>query len=164
MMHRKKNPEFYREWICNITDDELKNYFIFSVVRNPWDRVVSVESKFKVGWKKLLEQCITNGKWTDDVARIHAIPVYDYIYLNGEKFVDYIIRYEQLQHDYNMLCLKLEVSSETLPRIFKSTRKADYRLYYNEQQKELVSRAYADDIKCFGYSFEDYGNISRVNS
>ena len=148
--HKKADPEFYRNWISNITDQKLDQYFIFSAIRNPWDRVVSVESIFKIGWKKLLGPCITEGKWTDTIEQTHAIPVYGYSYFNGHKFVDFIIRYERLQEDYNYLCKIIGIESEPLPRYLKSVRKTDYRLYYNEDQKEVVRRAYMLAEQIFG--------------
>lgn len=55
IIHQKDHPKEFREWMSRITDDSLREYFIFSVIRNPWDRAVSIATYFRTPLAKFAQ-------------------------------------------------------------------------------------------------------------
>ena len=140
-----------------IGDELWKKYFKFTIVRNPWDRMVSqyfghvikdvpglsIEDYFLklfvkeeyIDFKRITQPCM---EWiTDD---------------EGNMLVDYIGRFEKLQKDFNTICDKIGVNPIVLPQSGKSTR-SHYRNYYNDYTAELVYNAFKSDIEEFNYKF-----------
>lgn len=129
---------------------EYKNFFTFSFVRNPWDRMLS---NYK--WLKLLglidcsfREWIANPTWG-----FHA---YSYKKMvcdnNGSIIVDYIGKFENLQQDFNTVCDKIGIPQQQLPHKNKTKHK-HYTEYYDDETREIVAQKYAKDIEYFGYKF-----------
>lgn len=152
-------------------------YFIFCIVRNPWDLVVS---RYKYGqhkattlrpfedWlKKSYENYLAwrdNPKIRAQVEDMFCGPFWnqiDWIKDSKNKItVDFIGRFENLQHDFNHILKKIGVTNRTLPHLNKSTNKQEdtntqegYRSYYNDDLRNIVFDWFRDDIMYFGYEF-----------
>jgi hypothetical protein len=151
VFHLKDHPEKAHRWFKEITDEKLQSYFIFCVVRNPFDRFVSLAAYFNIPFKKFIREI--SKYCEDDNIRIHSLPQSIYTHLNGYQFVDMICRFECLQADMNLVLDRIGLSRRILPYINKS-RHSHYSEYYTDDEIELIEKLYADDIKYFGYSFE----------
>ena len=143
----------------------------FTVVRNPWSRMYSFYNYFKnvetrsdvygsdMSFKDWLISAL-GGKiaepWGGFGSQI------DFISCNGKVQVDHILKFENLESDFNKLCKKLLISKE-LPHYngpFKTSNVAsrNYTKYYDEDSINLVAKVFEKDIKYFGYTFEDVGS------
>ena len=145
-----------------------KNYFSFSIVRNPWDRLVScwmqkiitqepTEEQFRKGIRWELnyqkpsfkdfiriisdDENITKDRHWD--LYFNIIPVSD---------IDFIGRFENLQHDFNIICDKIKIPQQKLPHKNKTKHK-HYTEYYDDETKQIVAEKYAKDIEYFEYKF-----------
>ena len=143
-------------------------YLKFSIVRNPWDRVVSLfawearnnpslkpprrfyhrlglhfnEFRETRGW---FREFVT-GDWTTN----------DRFYLiDGALCVDYVIRYERLAQDFEELCRRVGLPSIALPHLKAGMRHPErgYTDYYDETSRSIVSERHENDIRLFGYEF-----------
>lgn len=139
--------------------DDYKDYYIFSVVRNPWDRFVSFISS-----KSKMEAFTRNGKIIDTIERrnlTRPIPVSDFITYSGDKVenreLDYIIRFEDLQNGFDKVCEDLDIPYVNLNHLNKSNLRdgKDYKEYYTEASKEYIYNKYREDIDRFEYEFGD---------
>jgi hypothetical protein len=88
-----------------------------------------------------------------------AVSVADYLRLdNGEADpfvnVDYIMRFENLAHDFRAVCTAIGISTPTLPQYNRSSRD-HYSKYYDDELRELVSKRFAAEIERFNYAFEE---------
>jgi hypothetical protein len=149
-------------------DAAFHSYFKFTIVRNPWDRLVSA-----LAW--------TDQKWArgeqlraDDFARqvrqLHALfmsalsapqaqTLPDYLYpqslfifdADQRPLVDFVARFENLQSDWLLICDRLGLNSE-LPCRMRSHH-GDYREYYDCETRSLVAEMYALDARVFQYEF-----------
>lgn len=131
------------------------DYFKFSVTRNPWDRVVSLYHHMSTVTKRWpndpeKRKFQFHGTFEQFVNKTNDIKT-DY-----SEF-DYIIRYESLQHDFNITCDRLNIKQIKLPCIDYDTGRPtrDYQSYYDDETREIVAEKYAKDIKYFGYKFRE---------
>lgn len=145
---------------------EWREYFKFSVVRNPWDRVVSqwaidkkwYGNKFQKTFKEFVKYPqgfpLRPQLWfLSDPACIDYGDIVNYV----ENNVNYLMRYENLHEDFNALCSHLNIPDSGLPHKYdsQSIRKGvPYQEYYDEETRNMVARIYNIDIKYFGYSFD----------
>jgi len=148
-----------------------EEYFKFTFVRNPYDRVVSCwknkvcdrEGDNTVRLKHGIDK---NTPFKEFVKVIHGIPDIraDRHILPQHKFLvdkkgklipDFIGKFENLEKDYKYVMKKLGVKNPPrLPRENKSKRKKSYRSYYDEETRRLVYERYKKDFELFGYNKE----------
>lgn len=137
------------ENIKNYWDD----YLTFTVVRNPYERVVS--DYFYCRKHNLIDLSISfteDVKSTFDNRERWKLPCYDWITLNNEIVVENIIRFENLKQGFDDMCKTLQVPHIKLPHLNK-TKHTHYTDYYDDETRELVAKKYAKDIETFGYEF-----------
>lgn len=146
-------------------------YFRFSFVRNPWDRMVSAYHYLRSGGSgkrdKEISKELSVFKTFDDFAvswlnekkleeKIHFVPQYEFL-KNHEGLVDldFIGRFENLSRDVEKLCCQLGRDKVHLNKLKKinASKRGDYRQYYTETSREIVAELYKKDITMFGYSF-----------
>ena len=152
------------------TEESLDNFFTFSFVRNPWDRMVShwkyfMETKrspempfeeFVFDFHRVLKEAV-NGHWWNPYRKyIFTAPQLDFLTNDkGEVKVDFVGRFENLQADFNFICKKLNTKEMQLPHKNKTSRKG-YKEYYKTQECiDEVSKKYKKDIEYFKYNFDD---------
>ena len=157
-----------RKWLgADKFDDCLR----VSIVRNPWDQMVSCFH----WWQQKAPHFSTSrnvAKFVDGLTfevfmqsqlgmRLNEFPMSTMDWLTdrrGNLLVDFICRTETLNDDYLGLCSKLrdgglEIPETGLPVANATERSKDYRSYYDEHSKQLVSERFARVIKQFGYRF-----------
>lgn len=141
------SPEWHRD------DPVVRTYFKFSVVRNPWDRLISgwryCYPDGAVSLKQLLRNLPQSGHDFRHVTRPQAAILVDD---DGRLVVDYLMRFEELEAGYRRVCRLLQMPTPGLPSLNK-TRHDHYRDYYDDESRHLVERAFALDIAMFGYKF-----------
>lgn len=144
-----------------IPEDELAGMFVVTLVRNPWDRLVSYyhwlrEQGFDhpaVALAKAQEfSAFLNHP--DTVAAVSASPYASYVRRpGGQERCDLFIRLEAFDHDVAPFERHLGFRLSPLARANPSERVRDWRGYYSEADRDLVSRLCAEDIERFGYRF-----------
>ncbi len=140
---------------------QIKRAFTFTLVRNPWDRLVSYYN-----W--LQDQSFDNPAVTlartrdfsgflkahNTVRSLVRQPVVQYMTASdGTEQCRLYIRLESFETDAQPLWdhLGFELS---LPKANRSARARDYRGYYDDADRRLVAQVCADDIARFGYRFD----------
>jgi len=77
----------------------------------------------------------------------------DFIYDEQDKLlVDFVGKFENLQSDFDKICLRIGVRPEILP-LKQQSEHAYYKEYYNDRTKDLVYKTFQADIDRFGYEF-----------
>ncbi len=143
-----------------ITRAEARDLFTFTLVRNPWDRVLSYYSW--LGAQGFDHYAVRAARALDFAAflrdrRIAASlqqhPYGSYMRdAGGVERADLFIRLEHLAEDIAPLEAHLGFALE-IGHVNRSERAGDYRSAYGEAEREIVARLCAEDIKRFGYSF-----------
>ena len=129
------------------------NYKLFAVIRNPYERIISLWK-----WETSSHQELHNlsfRKWLDIKQFWWHRPQYDFIHSD---FVNIscikLIRFENLQKDFNFACEIIKIPHQNLPHKNKTKHK-HYSQYYDDETQEIVATRYAIDIDYFGYKFEN---------
>jgi hypothetical protein len=128
-------------------------YFVFSVVRNPWDRFVS-------GWKycastrlRTLREVLLDPPQEGHDYRHLTRPQVDILCdAEGRCVTDFLMRYESLQQDFDTVCDRLAMSRVALPRVNAGDR-LDYRSYFDDECRMLFEERFARDVEAFDYRY-----------
>ena len=149
------------------------SYFKFSIARNPWDRSVSLyfwrSKKPKRGDRAYLPRTRFYHRFVPGYDReeqirrgfakfiAHNRETNDDFYFHGDTLcVDYVIRFENLQEDFDEVCRRTGLPPARLPTLKSGYRaKTHYSRYYDDRTREIVSQRYRRDIEQFGYRFEE---------
>jgi len=169
-----------KNWATNIKEKHLiasvakyvyrdywDEYFKFTIIRNPWDRVVSM-TKFPTYYMCQVKSGMVNlNGYLKKYPSVEVDPravnhpnqtnVYspDAVYLNIlDEPIDYIARFETLQTDWKYIQDKIKCSAPL--KYFKRNklrRRKHYRHYYSDHTRQQVYSRYLKDIEYFGYKF-----------
>ena len=144
-----------------VDTDELGDFFLFTLVRNPWDRTVSyyhwlqrqsfehqaVALAKSVGFPEFVANPIT-------LRALGSNPYTKYMHdAEGRERPAQYVRLENLAEDLAPVEAHLGFSLKDIPRANESKRDPDYRNYYDEPTAELIAKIAAEDIIRFGYGF-----------
>lgn len=141
--------------------DEAARLFVFTIVRNPWDRMVSYYHWLKA--QDFDHRAVALAKrvgFSDFVlhpstaASFRASPASHYVTdAAGQEVCDLFIRFEDLAGGVSMLEDRLDVKLGSLEHVNASKRQADWRSLYGDAERDAVARMCAPDIARFGYEF-----------
>ncbi len=125
----------------------------FACIRNPWDWAISFyfsPHKGRTNWNR--DEFI---RVLDDIR-----PMAGYLRLPDDPpgvvpatNVDFLIRFERLQQDFDKVCDVLGIGRHVIPVRNRADR-LSYPKYYDDELIRIVGRRFAEDISLFGYSFE----------
>lgn len=156
---------------------EFQDYFKFSFVRNPWDRLVSCYESKVIKQKKKpvplkvngVEGVFTRGMpfadflrivcdLPDDRSNVHFVPQYKILTASTENssglLVDFVGRFENLAEDFAHVMSRIDPARKIeLGKWNVSDKRRDYRHYFNDELVQLVADRYSEDIEYFNYSF-----------
>lgn len=159
-----------RRYQLIFNETEFEQYFKFTFVRNPWDRLVSAFCFLRNGG---INQ--RDGRWAarhlgrfDDfnefVCRwvnprniyrgIHFVPQFEFLRVSDETpAVDFVGRFENIESDFQQIAERIGLRPSLSKHNSQSARQ-DYRAFYSDEAAEIVANAYATDIDLFGYKFK----------
>ncbi len=144
--------------------DALHGYFSFAIVRNPWDRMVSIYFRPD---RDMLEQARAQGVELEglefgdfveasmDVEHAHLRPQHEYVTDDaGHVIVDLVGRFETLEASFQEVRERLGVRRRLPVKYASPSRPSrDHRPHYTERTRALVAERYARDIEIFDYAF-----------
>jgi hypothetical protein len=127
-----------------------RDYFKFTVERNPWDRQVSQyfwvtrrQGNRRPGFKSYLKAAAPMRNWS--------------IYTeNNRIIVDHIIRHEDLENGLRSVLASLgapEIAPMTMAKGAFRAEEDHYRGFYDDETREIVARWYTREIETFGWTF-----------
>ncbi len=155
MAHRIVNQAYFRRpGARDIYGEEVwRTYAKIAIVRNPWDRIVSMwTTKWWHRSSNLEEGCPLEFFITNLKPHPHRIcNSLFYTQILDEK-IDFILRFERLQRDFNSMLNSLGFENTPLPHIEKRDH-APYAKAYTEVSKNLVRIIFSKDISHFEYEF-----------
>ncbi|WP_431158320.1 sulfotransferase family 2 domain-containing protein [Winogradskyella poriferorum] len=160
-----------------ISEENWKNYFKFTIVRNPWDRAYS-----DYFW--IQKERNINGSFSDyiqgqgpfyDIFNLIDVKEYrgDHLNLQTDFFdfeglykLDAILKFESLNSDMSKLVDKLNFDKKFRIHENKSPlkKKLHYSKFYTDDYRSMVEHKYMRDIKQLGYVYENRISLkSRIS-
>ncbi len=151
--------------------EEFERCTKFSVVRNPWARMVSRYFFTRIDAEPSNADKLRRGttrkfhdemfeSWIYKIWVLHKIgrrknsQLAKLVDKDGLLLVDHVGRLENVQATLDWVSQKAGIDSITMPHI-NGTRKGHYAQYYNQATKEMVAEICRQDIEYFGYQFEE---------
>lgn len=138
-----------------LSAETWKSYYKFSIVRNPFDRFVSVCSFFNRNDREFADNPLLWMKTALRRPRFQQRLLVRAQYLqliddNGELALDYLGRYEQLQASVDHIFDTLGLDSVTL-QAKNSSEHDDFTDYYDPELRAMVAEFYHQDFSLFNY-------------
>ena len=152
----KENPEF--------TNDD---YQPFTIIRNPWDRMVSIFHFYKYGGAQGCgyDHCQIEtdvfSEFPDEF--LNKPEDWEWAYVTQKEWsLDtsgkdnvFFGRFEHLHDDFQKLLSSLGVPFQvSLQHHRKSKRATDYQSYYTQRAKDIVSEIFKENILEWDYKYE----------
>lgn len=137
--------------------------FVFTFVRNPFDRVVSAFfylNNFGNNFDDYMDYKNYISQYRDNfpefikrafpavMNQIHFMPQYKWIYFGNKSICNYIGRYESLNDDYNYIAKLLDIKVLPLDK-HNTSDHMHYEKYYDEQLRDIIKYWYKKDFELF---------------
>ena len=155
---REATPNKVRD---KIGDTMWNEYIKVTIVRNPWDLMVSSffwalrkkKNLKNVNYRIYFNDWIKHDKsWKDMKKNIDRS-----VDSNGNHIMDYYIKYENLQQSYMQFCETVGIRGIELPRLKSNIRSVrsnkTYEYFFTKESCDLVQEKAGGYIKAFGYEF-----------
>ncbi len=157
-----------------------KDYFHFTFVRNPYDRLLScykdkvdnpelrnptnrwaINGEHRgfvegygnlVGFKKMSFSDFVHfvTQIPDKHCEGHFVPQH---YLLDLETLDFIGRLENFEQDFSYVKEQISLSDDIKPEKLNSTKHGPYQNYYDDELRKMVAKKYAQDLEIFNYDF-----------
>ncbi|MCK4895136.1 MAG: sulfotransferase family 2 domain-containing protein [Calditrichia bacterium] len=149
-------------------EDLWNKLFTFTIVRNPWDRMLSLYF-----YRLLKGQLPSDLDFRDYIIQLkspryklaksmHSRPTYYYgsaEYILDEKdnvIVDFIGKYENREEALQVISKRIDCPMHGELCLQKAKPSdSHYSRFYDNETRKLVADVFAKDIELFGYEFED---------
>lgn len=157
----------YARDLKRMLGSEYDRYFRFSVVRNPWDWVVS-NFAFNRGlhrsWTRGTAFCVDSQIpswatgwtfkfwlrwWLETFSPQQSRMLTDG---RGTMLVDRVIRFEHLADDFRDICSHLRLAPCQLSHHVKNGPRDSFASYYDSESWDLVAKHFYEDIERFSYA------------
>jgi len=156
-----------------LSDKDFESMFKFTIVRNPWNRVVSCFSYLQElgqhkGANPNLVACSgkfinpkeTFASFVKNTLAIHGTGTNKHFhrqchnfFFEGKVFVDFVAHLENIKEDWKFIASKID-ADPVLPHDNKSKHK-HYTHYYDDECLEIINTIYAEDIALLNYTYGD---------
>lgn len=157
-------------------EKNFNDYFKFTVIRNPFDRFISIYS-FAKNLEKKLRKRIVDPRWgfgfdfqnyNNDIecfrswAKIFKDKKENYLcdtkmfMIDKELVMDFYIRYENLEDDIQTVCKHVDIkfNPDDISNFKRQYRQAgDYKRYYTDKEIEIAQKVFSKELSLFKYQF-----------
>jgi len=155
----------YSNLVSKYGKGTMSKNFVFSIVRNPYDRLVSayfglvkddldILRHYKVntfeGFVNFALESRVDGLFDHIVAQSDLLK--SQTERRDNSSVDYVGRYETLQRDFKTAC-DVHATPHKWLKVTNKSNRFNYRYYYNHDLRTKVRKFYQEDFETFKYKF-----------
>lgn len=159
-----------QQYLTTFDPRTLDQLFKFTIVRNPWDRVVSAYHFLQHGGfdehdRQWFQRELSHYTDFSDFVRRwlnrdnvwtwnHFKPQHHFMLERRNRMtLDFIGYFENLAADFEYIAERVNPGA-TLPALNRCDH-LSYEHYYTEETRAIVADVYAEDIKALGYTFDN---------
>lgn len=149
------------EYKAELDSDFYASAFKFAAIRNPWDRMVSAYFAPHRGTVKWDRKAF--------LSLMYDLPTIRHYMCEGplanrlDADLDFLIRFEQLDRDFDTVCEHIGLPKYKLPKRNQSIR-GHYSEYYDDELRSVVARKFKEEIELGNYSFEQKPGQRPISS
>jgi len=140
--------------------DFFNNFYKFSVIRNPYDVIVSDyywqndkrnKNRLNYTFEQIINEIKNNIYPTFRTLNLNRLMNKDYTQIECDK----IIKFENLNEELSYVFDKLKIPFSGKLEIFKkkSYNKVNYKNFYNSENIKLINNIFSKEINLFKYSY-----------
>jgi hypothetical protein len=154
-----------------------KECFVFSMVRNPYDRLVSAHQYLTSGITHKHEIHLNEGdaeigatlskdfkrfvkKDLDKMMEVlHFRPMVEWL----DRKIDFIGKVETYDTDFDFISKKIGLPKKASQKVNRRSKRLErgekfkhYTEYYDDETRQIVAQRFAKDIEYFGYEFGEH--------
>ena len=145
----------------------LANYFIWTTVRNPWDRMVSLYAyhrdetgmctdDFETFIKNIYFKSFLRYYSVAENFPFESKPQLDYLKdAEGNLAVDYVAFLPNIHKDFEAIKKFCGIPEEMIYPHWWKTNRTDHRDYYNDTTKRMVEELFKEEIELFEFDYND---------
>lgn len=144
ILNKAHNPSMYKRWLREDLPN-TKNAFIWTFVRNPYDRFLSAAAMFDIppeefvkNFNTICEPELTHWR--------HTRPQHLFLEYNGQYLPNFTGRFENLQADFDKVCDLIDIPKIILPHLNKSEKRE-----LTPKVIDFVNKTYERDFKLLNY-------------
>lgn len=142
----------YADYERLLPPDLMQSLFVFTTIRNPWERMISFyfSPHRKIStWNR--------GEFVSLLTQVKTLPELlgsqrSDMNLHWSDNANFIMKFESLDNDFQIVCEKLGLKYNTLNVRNKSERD-DYKTYYDDELVEIVRQKFHEEIDFGKYEF-----------
>ena len=144
-----------RQLQANVGENIWRRYFKFAIVRNPYDRFVSVcamlnkrNPSYGGGERAFMKRALAVPRFQE---RVLVRPQAEFLIdRTGDVGVDFVGRFETLQESFDAACRQIGIRAVPLAAT-NATEHAAFDTYYDAQLRRMVTDFYRGDFAMFDY-------------
>jgi len=165
-LYENEQAHYPASKVNELKADVYDSYFKFSIVRNPFDKLVSSYRYQVKGDDFRLVDCDKNSSFKEFILKLgekfadfpqipwieksHYVEQHKFLYSGPRLLVDRVFRFEDFSTEINDFVVKM--TGVPVPHINKS-RQDHYRGYFDLETRNIVENFYYKDLKVFGYDY-----------